>query len=334
MAEERGTAAAAPGMPANSIGPLTLIDIVIVNWNSGSYLRDCLLALNHAADVDRWNLIVVDNASTDHSAVGLRVDRAQPRFIRNADNRGFAKASNQGAREGSAPYLLFLNPDVRVAADTVKTAVAVLDDPRHADVGILGVQLIDKEGRIQRCCARAPTASTLLLHRLFLDRLCPGLVPPHFLTGWDHCATAKVDQVMGAFLLIRRPIFEQLGGFDERFFLYYEDVDLCLAARQAGWRVLYFAGARAIHAGGGSTDAVKGERLHHLAISRTVYAAKWHGRLAALALIVLTVLFELPIRWLHATAARSPREARSVLSAMALVWKDLGSLTCRIGVRI
>ena len=206
---------------------MSSIDIVIVNWNSGSYLRDCLVALDQCADAGRLNLVVVDNASTDHSATGLAVDRAQLHFIKNADNRGFAKASNQGAREGSAPYLLFLNPDVRVEADTVKTAVASLDDPGHSDVGILGVQLIDNEGRIQRCCARAPTIATLLLHRLFLDRLCPGLVPPHFLTGWDHCATAKVDQVMGAFLLIRRAIFEQLGGFDERFFLYYEDVDLC-----------------------------------------------------------------------------------------------------------
>ena len=334
MAEERGTAAVAPGMPPSSIVPVTSIDIVIVNWNSGSYLRDCLGALDQGADAGQLNLIVVDNASTDCSATGLAVDRAQLHFIKNAENRGFAKASNQGAWEGSAPYLLFLNPDVRVEADTIKTAVASLDDPDHSDVGILGVQLLDNEGRVQRCCARTPTIATLLLHRLFLDRLCPGLVPPHFLTGWDHLGTAKVDQVMGAFLLVRRAIFERLGGFDERFFLYYEDVDLCRAVRRAGWRVLYFAGARAIHPGGGSTNSVKARRLYHLAISRTEYTAKWHGRVAAFVLIVLTVGFELPIRWLHAMVVRSPQEARSVLSAMALVCKDLGNLTCRIGARI
>ncbi len=332
MTEERGATAAASVIPVTSINPS--VDIVIVNWNSGCHLRECVAALDNSTGADRLNLIVVDNASTDRSAIDLVVDRTQLRLLANADNRGFARACNQGAREGTAPYLLFLNPDVRVEASTVETAVASLHDPGHSDVGILGVQLVDNEGRIQRCCARAPTVATLLLHRLFLDRLCPGLVPPHFLTGWDHCGTANVDQVMGAFLLIRRAIFEQLGGFDERFFLYYEDVDLCRAARQAGWRVLYYAGARAIHAGGGSTNSVKAWRLYHLAISRTEYTGKWHGRVAALALIVLTICLELPIRWLHATVARSPQEAKSVLSAMALVCKDLGNLTYRIGARI
>jgi hypothetical protein len=215
----------------------------------------------------------------------------------------------------------------------VEKSVAFLDDPTHSDVGILGVQLADTEGRIQRCCARTPSISTLLLQRLFLDRLCPTLVLPHFQTDWDHLDTRPVDQVMGAFLLIRRALFEQLHGFDERYFLYYEDVDLCLSARRAGWQVVYFAGARAEHVGGGSTNAVKGRRLYHLAISRAEYAAKWHGRVAAFALIMLTLTFELPIRWLHAMVARSPQEGRSVLEAMRLVCKDLGNLTCRMGVR-
>jgi GT2 family glycosyltransferase len=107
-----------------------------------------------------------------------------------------------------------------------------------------------------------------LLHTLFLDRLCPTLLPPHFLADWDHGDTRSVDQVMGAFLMIRRTLFEQLGGFDERFFLYYEDVDLCLRVRQASGRVVYFAGARAHHIGGGTTEAVKDQRLFYLATGK------------------------------------------------------------------
>ena len=138
---------------------------------------------------------------------------------------------------------------------------------------------------------------------------------------------------MGAFLLIRRELYDQLGGFDERFFLYYEDVDLCLAARRAGWRVVYFAGTRAEHAGGGSTNQVKAWRLYHLAISRIEYTAKWHGQIAAFALIVLTLGFEMPIRWLHAMVARSPDERKTVLQAMGWVCTDLGKLSYRVGVR-
>jgi GT2 family glycosyltransferase len=170
-----------------------------------------------------------------------------------------------------------------------------------------------------------------LAHRLFLDRFYPALVPRHFLSDWDHRDTRSVDQVIGAFLLIRRGLFEKLQGFDERYFLYYEDVDLCLSVRKAGWKVVYFAGARAEHVGGGSTGGAKGRRLYYLTISRTQYTAKWHGKMAAVAVFGLSVILELPIRWLHAIVARPPQERRAVLEAMKLVFKDVGNLTWRRG---
>jgi hypothetical protein len=141
-------------------------------------------------------------------------------LVRNSDNRGFAAACNQGAGRGTAPYLLFLNPDVRARPDAVAKARSYLDDPSHCDIGIIGAQLLDAEGRVQRSCARTPTVAALLLRSMFLERLCPGLVPPHFMREWDHRDTRPVDQVMGAFLMVRRQLFEALQGFDERFFLY------------------------------------------------------------------------------------------------------------------
>lgn len=307
------------------------VDIVIVNWNSGGHLRACLAALDASPGAERLHLIVVDNASTDQSADGLAVRRVKLEILRNPVNRGFAAACNQGARIGSASYLLFLNPDVQMTAGAVESAVAFLNDPSHADVGIVGAQLLDQEGRIQRSCARTPTVNGLLLHRLFLDRFWPGLAAPHFLSDWDHQESREVDQVIGACLLIRRGLFEWLGGFDERFFLYYEDVDLCLRARQAGSQVVYFIGATGRHAGGGSTNAVKGRRLYHLSISRIDYTAKWHGRLAGWAVIMLTIGAELPIRWLRAILTRSPPDGQSVRQAMVLVCKDLGNRTCGMG---
>jgi N-acetylglucosaminyl-diphospho-decaprenol L-rhamnosyltransferase len=306
------------------------VDIVIVNWNSRSLLRECLAALDQSDIAERLNIIVIDNASADGSAEGLAVERARFDLVRNAENRGFAAACNQGAKRGIAPFLLFLNPDVRVKRDTVATAVRYLNDPVQSGVGIVGAQLLDVEGRVQRSCARAPTTATLLLRSLFLDRLCPALVPPHFLTEWDHGDTRTVDQVMGAFLLIRRELFERLGEFDERFFLYYEDVDLCVAARQAGWSVVHFVGAQAFHEGQGTTSAVKDRRLFHHANSRVEYCAKHHGRMTAIVLVTLLLGVEMPVRWLHATVTRSPQEGWLVIRGMALFWRNLAKLLNRV----
>src|SRR5215510_1939765 len=311
-----------------ALGPS--VDVIIVNWNSRSLLRECVAALDQGAAAERLNIIVIDNASTDGSTEGLSGQRAVLDLVLNRENRGFAAACNQGARRGTAPFLLFLNPDVRVKHDTVASATRYLSDPAHSGVGILGVQLLDMEGRVQRSCARAPTAATLLLQTLFLDRLCPAWVPPHFLTEWDHCDTRPVDQVMGAFLLIRRELFEELGGFDERFFLYYEDVDLCMAARRTAWSVVHYAGAQAFHEGQGTTSAVKDRRLFHHASSRVEYCAKYHGRLSAIVLVVLLLGVEMPVRWLHATITGSPKDGWLVIRGMALFWRNLANLLNRL----
>ena len=314
----------------NATEPGPSVDIVIVNWNSRSLLRECVAALDESTIAEQLNVIVVDNASTDGSLDAVAAGRMSLEIVRNADNRGFAAACNQGAAKGHARVVLFLNPDVRVKADTVASAVRYLDDPANSGVGILGAQLLDAHGNVQASCARAPTVATLLLHTLFLDRIFPALVPPHFLTEWDHGDTRPVDQVMGAFLMIRRTLLQQLGGFDQRFFLYYEDVDLCLAARQAGWSVVHFAPAQAEHAGGGTTAAIKDRRLCYLANSKVAYTAKHHGPLAAIVLIFLILFIEMPIRLLHATVARSPGEGLLVVRGTALFWRSLPELWRRI----
>jgi GT2 family glycosyltransferase len=306
------------------------VDVVIVNWNSRSLLRECLAALDQSDHAERLNIIVIDNASADGSAEGLAVEQARLDLVLNGENRGFAAACNQGAKRGNAPFLLLLNPDVRIKRDTVANASRYLNDPVQSGVGIVGIQLLDLEGHVQRSCARAPTAATLLLRTLFLDRFCPALVPPHFLTEWDHGDTRPVDQVMGAFLLIRRGLFEMLGGFDERFFLYYEDVDLCVAARRAAWSVVHYAGAKAFHEGQGTTSAVKDRRLFHHASSRVEYCAKYHGRVTVIVLVILLLGVEMPIRWLHATVTRSPQEGWLVVRGMALFWRNLANLLTRV----
>lgn len=318
------------------------VRIITVNWNAGDLLRACAAsvpsALTGAAPLEGVALeamVVVDNASADGSADGLEtgalVAGGGPlTVLRNPENRGFAAACNQGAAGSRADWLLFLNPDTRLSDRSLAPAFAFLAEPAQARTGILGIRLVDEAGRTQRSCARAPTPGRILAQAVGLDRLAPGLFPPHFMTEWDHLDSRPVDQVMGAFLLIRRSLFEELGGFDERFFVYFDDVDLCLRARRAGWEVVHFAGAEAFHKGCGTTDQVRDRRLFYALRSRIQFAAKHFSAPAAALVTAATLTVEPLVRLAHALASRSPADARAVLRGSLLLWRSLpGLLTPR-----
>ena len=313
---------------------LPSLRIVTVNWNAGTLLRDCVASVPAAltGGVTLERMVVVDNASHDGSADGL--DGEAPGLpltvLRNTGNRGFAAACNQGAAGSDADVLLFLNPDTRLSAASLAPALAYLEEPANARVGALGIRLIDETGHTQRCCARAPTPARLVAQSVGLDRAFPGLFPPHFMTEWDHADTRPVDQAMGAFLMIRRALFEELGGFDERFFVYFDDVDLCLRVRQAGWDVVHVAGASAYHRGGGTTDRVRDIRLFYGLRSRLLFVAKHHGLPAVAAVALATLLLEPLTRLGHAILRRRPDDAVEVLRGSGRLWADLPRLLPRL----
>ncbi|KMO44530.1 glycosyl transferase [Methylobacterium tarhaniae] len=302
------------------------LDVVIVNWNGGALLRTCLASLSAAedglGDALRLRVVVVDNASRDGSLEDLPRLRHGPAVIANPDNQGFGRACNAGAARGTAPAILFLNPDARVTAESLAGAHAAL--MVEAETGIVGAQLLDEEGRVQRSCARRPNALSLVGQALLLDRA--RLVPSHFMTEWDHAEDRAVDQVMGAFLMIRRSLFEALGGFDERFFVYYEDVDLCARAWDAGFAVRHLAGITVRHEGQGTTRAAKAHRLACFLESQIRYAAKHHGRATALALVATAFGAQVPLRLVQALARRSRAEAGEVLRAARLLARALPGL--------
>ncbi|QGY05826.1 glycosyltransferase family 2 protein [Methylobacterium mesophilicum SR1.6/6] len=298
------------------------LDVVIVNWNGGALLRACLASLAAARDAGTVQVTVVDNASTDGSTEDLPALPRPLRLIRNDANLGFGRACDQGAAAGDAPAILFLNPDTQVAPDALGIARAALTaDPR---TGIVGARLVDPDGRTARSCARAPTALGLLGRALALDRL--GLVRPHFLLEWDHAEDRAVDQVMGAFLMIRRDLFTALGGFDPRFFVYWEDVDLCARARATGFAVRHVAGAVARHEGQGTTRQVRARRLFYFLRSQILYAGKHHGPAASLALTAASFGAQVPLRLALALARRAPGEAAEVLRAASLLAAALPGL--------
>ena len=191
-------------------------------------------------------------------------------------------------------------------------------------MGIVGIQLLDANGKVARNTARTPTPLSMVGNSVGLDRLLPSVFPPHFVTEWAHDATRTVDQVMGAFFLIRRSVFETLGGFDERFFVYYEDMDFAVRARKLGWSSVYLSTAQAFHRGQGTTDAATERRMFYFARSRILYARKHFGALGALVVMLSTLLLEPIVR-----VVASPRSARATLRAFGMLWKDLPNIVRR-----
>jgi GT2 family glycosyltransferase len=296
------------------------IHVVIVNWNSGSQLKECLQSFAAAAsDAVTVHLTVVDNASADGSCDGLEGAMSAPlAIIRNADNRGFGAACNQGAAGADADFLLFLNPDTRLMPGSLELPARYLQAPEHKAVGIVGIQLLDADGHVARNTARTPTAWSAVGNSLGLDRLMPSLFPPHFVTEWAHDETQTVDQVMGAYFLVRRSLFEVLGGFDERFFVYYEDLDFSVRAHTQGFSSVYLATVQAFHRGQGTTENATERRMFYFARSKILYALKHFSAFGAFAVVAATLMLEPLARML----AR-PQSASETLRAFGNVWSEL-----------
>lgn len=310
--------------------PKYSLDIVIVNWNSGRLMRECLASMPNALGpgVNLKRVIVVDNASTDGSAQKLNVSGLPLVTIRNKENKGFAAASNQGADAGDGEFILFLNPDTRLFPDSLKRPLTFISQPDNATFAIVGVQLVDECGAISRTCARFPTPGLMFRDILGLDRLFPRLFPGFRMCDWDHETSREVNHVMGSFFLVRRAAFEALGGFDEQFFMYLEDLDFSYRAREAGWRSFYLAEAQVHHQGGGTSQQIRARRLFYALRSRILYGYKHFGPWSATGLMLSTILLEPWPRVALSIIHLSQREVLATVMGYWLLWQDLPTI-CR-----
>jgi len=311
-----------------NISMKAMIDIVIVNWNTGNQLRECLESITTAnqAGFSLNHVVVVDNASADGTLEGLDDLDLPLILIKNKENVGFAAACNQGAKGSKSDYLLFLNPDTRLFEDSLRLPVSFMQQPENEKIGIVGIQMVNENGTVSRTCTRFPTPSRFFSKMLGLDRLFPSAFPSHFMSEWDHQESREVDHVMGAFFLIRRLVFEELDGFDEQFFVYLEDLDFSFRVRQAGWRSFYLADARAYHKGGGASDQVKATRLFYSLRSRILYGYKHFGWFSATLLMAGTFFVEPFPRLALAIWKRSGREAKETIKGYAMLWRAMPQL--------
>ena len=299
---------------------LPMVEIIVVNWNAGHQLLTCISSVaQHGAGLVRQT-IVVDNGSLDRSDASVE-GLPNVTLIRTGANLGFGKACNLGAQQAKSEYLLFLNPDAALYADTLPKALAFMQDPANSSVGICGVQLLDEAGHVSRSCARFPSAVGFVAHAVGLDRFFPRL--GHFMAEWDHVQTRQVDHVIGAFFLVRRELFNALHGFDERFFVYLEDLDFSYRAHQAGWRSVYLTDTQAFHAGGGTSNQVKARRLFYSLRSRLLYAFKHFSWVGAVAVLLTTLLLEPVSRSAQALLRRSCSGLKETWAAYGMLWRWL-----------
>jgi len=245
----------------------TLVHAVVVAYRSAETLRGCVAPL---AAMPGVSVTVVDNASPDESAdVVADLDVT---VIRAPRNGGFSYGCNLGAADAAAPYLLFLNPDARIDADALTGLIDVLRT--NPDTGLVGPRILDDDGSLSPSLRRFPRLRSTYAQALFLHRVWP-------LASWTdelirdetaYAVAGTAEWVSGACMLVRRDAYEQIGGFDERFFLYCEDTDLCLRLWNAGFAVRFEPSAAVHHVGGASSGA--GETQAIAARSRVLYAEK------------------------------------------------------------
>ena len=298
------------------------VSVVIVNWNAGALLSQCLTSCQEArraVGAPSCQVIVVDNASTDDSLSFVPPDAAVV-VIRNKENRGFGAACNQGARIARGALLLFLNPDSRVSVSSINACAGALQaDPA---IGACSVALTGDNGAVSRSCHRFPTLKNFLFKVSGLSALSARF-PDGSMRDWRHDTDRAVDHVIGAFYMVRAAEFHAMGGFDERFFVYLEDLDLSLRYRQRGQYCMFLATPASYHKGGGVSQQALAARLFHATRSRVLYAFKHFSQMQAWVHLVATLLVEPIARLAHLAAQGRLREIGQVLCGFAMLYRDL-----------
>jgi N-acetylglucosaminyl-diphospho-decaprenol L-rhamnosyltransferase len=252
-----------------------LVDVVIVSYNSRAHLRGCVELV---AGLDDVHVIVVDNASTDGSLETI-ADLSITRLPLD-QNKGFAYGCNVGWRRGDAPWVLFLNPDAKIDAPSLWRLVRVLEADEH--VAAAAPRVVHPDGSLAFSLRRFPRLGSTYAQALFLHRLFPKAPWSGEVVRDEAVYTRQgsPDWVSGACILVRRPALDEIGGFDDGFFLYGEDVDLCRRLRDAGYDLRYEPMATCVHEGGAS--APRSSLLSVLAASRARYARKHSRRLTSI----------------------------------------------------
>ena len=300
-----------------------LVSIAIVSWNTRELLSRCLdsLAVSSlaASSLDKQGsarpeererpsteILVVDNASADGSADLVHQRYPWVRLIANTSNLGFAAACNQAIQIAAGRYVVLLNPDAEVEPTALAVLVSFME--AHPEAGAASPMLVDSDGTLQESCSPAPTLRRELWRLFHLDAVWPYAV--YRMHAWSTDRARDVDVAQGACLILRRTALARVGLLDERFFVYSEEVDLCLRLRRQGWSISWVPGARVLHHGGQSTRQVAEAMFLRLYQGKILYFRKHGGASAArwykliLSVTALGRLLISPLAWLESPPRR------------------------------
>lgn len=231
-----------------------MLSIVIVSWNTRDTLADCLTSVFHHEQMLNFELIVVDNASADCTVEMLKSDFPQVKVVANDTNLGFARACNQGMRASEGRLILLLNSDTFVRDDVIaRMADYMFSRP---EVSMASCQLRYPDGRLQHSAFRSLSIFRSLFEDLWIYKLVPASKRDVMLLGgyWNNDSEREVDWLAGAFMILRRETFEEVGGFSEDFFMYGEDSEWCMRIKRAGRKIFYAPRGVVYHIGSASSD--------------------------------------------------------------------------------
>ncbi len=311
------------------------VSVVVVSFNTRDLLRDCLKTLSAEAGGVSYETIVVDNASRDGSADMIAAEFPGAVLVRSDANLGFAAANNRGFEKAAGRHVVLLNSDAFLKPGALPLSVEKMD--RDPSIGIGGARLVGRDGEWQPSARLFPSPlnEALTISGLSASRPKSRLFGRFDRTWASPDDEADVDWVPGAYSIVRKEVLDKVGFFDERFFLYYEEVDLCRRTKAAGWKVRYWPDVVVVHLGGESSKTIKRLSMSSSGSQLTLwrmragllYYRKHHGALGALA------YREVESRW-HAVRLAKNRgssdpdrrvkaeESEATLALMAQAWRE------------
>lgn len=222
------------------------LSVIIVNYNSRDKTVSCLKSI-WQADLAGLSheIILVDNNSSEEVEAAAKEIASDLIFIGSQRNLGMGGGNNLGIKKARGEHILILNPDAKVKPGAIKKMMEY--SAAHPEAGIVGPKLLNADGSLQYSCLRFPNFFTPVLRRTFIGKIAGKNLADFLMKGFNHNEAAQVDWIMGSCLLIKKSVLDRVGPFDERFFMYFEDTDLCRRVWQAGFKVVYYPAAEVIH---------------------------------------------------------------------------------------
>lgn len=258
---------------------MSKISVIIVSWNAKEFLRECLASVTQTASDCVGEIIVVDNASVDGSPDMVREQFPDVILIEAGANLGFARANNLAMKEAKGEYFALVNSDVVVNTECMQQLLRFME--KRPEAGLAGPRIVGKDGGLQGSCRLFPTVWNNVCRALALDRMFPSvpLLSGHEMRHFQHDVCAQAEVISGCFWMARRAAVQRVGGLDERFFFYMEDVDWCRRFREDGWKLFFVPEATAVHHGGASTANAPLRYVIQYHRANLMYWEKYHGAL-------------------------------------------------------